>query len=281
MSIKTTFFDEIRGFNAFFLIFGLWPTWPNPKYKSSLVLYSIFSIFLVFAIFLSAVYINKVMDDNTLSGAVAYSFLFSILATHLIVVLQSLFHRKAQMKLVQKFSHVDRLFNTKLQLFISYRNEKRSLLVRMLLLLCFFVGVKLALLLHLYYQGHLGSFWYHCLFSIWIVRLRCVQILFFVYLLRSRLILVNEKVKEILIARNQYTGNANEWQPIIGTRNIAFVLDTSTPKFSTYDRLLNLKQIYGELYEICELINIAFGWSLLAIITQVGQGLSFTNNYFQ
>ncbi|XP_055294772.1 putative gustatory receptor 2a [Sitodiplosis mosellana] len=278
MSIKSTFIDEMRGFIAFFLIFGLWPTWQTTKYKTWLMLYSIFSILLVFFIFLSAIYINKVLEDSTLSTAVAYSFLFSILTTHLIIVVQSLFYRKSQTKLIQKFSQVDRLFNTKLQIFMSYRKEKQALFIRFSLLLSIFVAIKVGLMVHLHSTGRLGSFWYHCLFSIWIMRLRSVQVLFFVYLLRARLILVNDKVKEILAARNIHTGSTNEWQPITDTRDIVFVLDTSNAKYSTYDRLLNLKQIYGELFEICELINVTFGWSLLAIITQCF--IDFTSNSY-
>lgn len=160
MSTKTTFFEEMRCFIAFFLIFGLCPFWQNTKCKLFLVFYSIFSILLVFIIFLSAIFINKVLEDNTLSTAVAYSFLFSVLTTHLIIVLQSLFYRKSQMKLIQKFSHVDRLFNTKLQIFMSYRKEKLALFIRFSLLLFIFVAIKLALILHLHYMNRLGSFWY-------------------------------------------------------------------------------------------------------------------------
>lgn len=279
MSSKSTFLDEMRVFNGFFLIFGLWPTWSSHKFKRLLLFYSIFSISLVFFIFVSAIYINKVLEDNSLSSAIAYSFLFSILTTHLIIVIQSLFYRNAQFRLVQKLSNVDRLFNTKLKIFISYRNEKKELFIRMTLLLVTFVLIKVGLMWHLYSQKRFGSFWCHCLYSIWIMRLRCVQVLFFVYLLRSRLILVNEKVKEILTARNLHSAyNQTEWQPIVDTRNIVFVMDNSNTKYSTYERLLNLKQIYGELYEICELINITFGWSLLAITTQCF--IDFTSNSY-
>lgn len=268
----------MRGFIAFFLVFGLWPTWQTTKYKNLLFVYSVFSILLVFGIFFSAIFINKVLEDNTLSTAVAYSFLFSILSTHLIIVLQSLFYRKTQMKLIQKFSYVDRLFNTKLDIFLSYHREKRALLIRFMSLVFIFVAIKIGLITHLHYMNRLNSFWYHCLFSIWIMRLRCVQVLFFVYSLRSRLILVNDKVNEILTARNIQTTNARQLHQNNDNRNVVFVLDTSNAKYSTYDRLLNLKQIYGELYEICELINITFGWSLLAIITQCF--IDFTSNSY-
>lgn len=281
MSNKTTFVEEMRGFTAFFQIFGLWPTWQTTKYKSLLTIYSICSILSVFVIFLSAIYVNKLLEDNTLSTAVASWFLFTVLATHLIIVLQSLFYRKAQMKLLQKFSQVDRLFNAKLQISMSYRKEKKALFMRFCILLITFVAIKVGLLIHLHYMQRLGSFWYHCLFSVWIMRLRCFQVLFFVYLLRSRLILINDKLKKLLIVRNSHSGNAtNEWHSIADTKNIIFVLDTSSSsaKYITYDILLNVKQIYGELYEICELINVTFGWSLLAIITQCF--IDFTSNSY-
>lgn len=102
------------------------------------------------------------------------------------------------------------------------------------------------------------------------MRLRCVQVLFFVYLLRSRLIHVNDKVKEILTVQNAHTADGNV---MYDAKNIVFILDTANSKYSTYDRLLNLKQIYGELYEICELINVTFGWSLLAVVTQCFVGM--------
>lgn len=275
MSTKATFSDEMHGFISFFMVFGLWPTWKTTKYKTYLLAHSIFSILLVFGICLSAIFVNEMLADNTLSTAVAYSFLFSILSTHLIIVLQSLIYRRSKAKLIQKFSHVDRLFTAKLQITIGYRKEKQMLFVRFATLLCTFVAIKIGLMIHLHYLERLGSFWYHCLFSIWIMRLRCVQVLFFVYLLRARLIHVNDKVKEILIIRNLHTANGNT---INDAKSIVFVMDTINSKYSTYDRLLNLKQIYGELYEICELINVTFGWSLLAIITQCF--VDFTSNSY-
>lgn len=275
MSAKISFFEEMRIFIGIFLIFGIWPTWQTTRYKYVFIIYSIFSISIVFGIFLSAIYINKVLEDNTLSTAVAYSFLLSILATHLIIVLQSLFYRKSQTKLIQKFSNVDRLFSTKLQIFMSYQKEKTAMFIRFSSLLFAFVSIKVALMFHLHYSGRLSNFWYHCLFSIWIMRLRCVQVLFFVYLMRARLILISDKVKEILAAK---ANNTNQFDIIGDTRNIVFVLDTSAAKYSVYDRLLSLKQIYGEIYEICELINNQFGWSLLAIITQCF--IDFTSNSY-
>lgn len=276
MSRRKSFFDEMRSFVVFYLIFGLWPSWKElNEYKYLLIGYSIFSISLVFGVFLSAIFINKVLEDNTLSSAVAYSFLLSILATHLVIVVQALFYRKALVRLMNKFTYVDKLFNQKLQIFISYKQERRQLWMRFIIILGILVSIKFALIIHLQWRGQLVSFWYHCFYSIWVNRIRCVQVLFFVYSLRSRLILVNEKLREILSAIG-VPDNVNYIQP--KPKNVVFVLDTSFTRHSIYERLLNLKEIYAELYEICELINITFGWSLLAIITQAF--IDFTSNSY-
>lgn len=278
MATKKTFFDEFRGFLVFFLIFGLWPAWPNNKYKWTLIIYSFFSIGFVFVIFISAIFVKKVFEDNALSAAVSYSILLSALITHLIIVVESLVQRRYQMKLIQKFTHVDRLFHTKLQALISYRKEKRILLLPFTLMLATFIGIKVALMIHLNNIESFTRFWFYCLYSIWITRLRCAQVLCFVHLLRNRLILLNDKIKEIITARNLYTGYSNDWRPISNTQNTVFILDQSMPKCSIYDRLLSLKQIYGELYDICETINVTFGWSLLTIITQCF--IDFTSNCY-
>lgn len=120
-----------------------------------------------------------------------------------------------------------------------------------------------------YRDAFLISFWLHWMYSVFIMRLRSMQVLVFVLLLRSRIDLINSKVKEILLAHNrQMDPKSTRWTSASDGKQVIFLLDVSTNYLSTYDRLLYIKQIYGELYEICEWINMTFGWSLLAIITQ-------------
>jgi hypothetical protein len=38
------------------------------------------------------------------------------------------------------------------------------------------------------------------------------------------------------------------------------------PKVSLYEQLMTLKQIYGKIFDVCNLINDVFGWSLLFIV---------------
>lgn len=104
------------------------------------------------------------------------------------------------------------------------------------------------------------------------MRMRCIQVIVFALLLRFRIDLINGKVEEILMAINQRErGKLLKRRQFVGTgeEETIFILDTSDARYtSTYERLLHIKHIYGELYEACDWINASFGWSLLAIVTQ-------------
>lgn len=87
------------------------------------------------------------------------------------------------------------------------------------------------------------------------------------YLLQTRLQFVSDQLTEML-KPSDFCGKRNTQVKFFHDTTDIFVLDVTFAKRSMYDRLVNLKQIYGELHEICELINVTFGWSLLTIIVQ-------------
>lgn len=277
MAKSTKLFDEIRNFIVFFLIFGLWPSWPNSKRKVFFVIYSLFHIGPIICIFWLSFYVKKEFDGHSLSSIVQYIFLSSILLTHFAVILEAFINRNAQMRLVEKISHADWLLKTKLQLVVTYREEKQTIFVRLSILFIVLVTVRATFLLfYLSHRNRANDFWLQ-LYSICILRFRVIQILFFVQLLRTRLRLVREKLKEILVTQSLSGKSKDAWQYFRDTSTI-FVLDASSAKQTLYNRLLNLKQIHGELHEICELINITFGWSLLTIIAQ--SSIEFTGNSY-
>lgn len=103
------------------------------------------------------------------------------------------------------------------------------------------------------------------MYSYLVICLRSIQVIFFVCLLRSRLILIIQELKDIQCALNSMQSNE---------LNLSYPLR----RFSIIDRLLNMKRIYGELYESCEQISEAFGLSLLIISTQAF--FEFTLNFY-
>lgn len=268
MAIHKKLFNEIRYFIVIFSMFGLWPILPSkPKYNVFLIIFSLVYICFIFGMFWSTFYFTGEKEDHTLSMLVQFSFLMSILIAHFTVILEALINRNAQMNLIEKFSYIDWLLQNKFQLTVSYRKEKNVILIRFATIIFILVFIRTILTFRLNIEHQINNFWFHCTFSIWILRLRFIQVIFFVYMLRNRLRLIRDKLKEFLITSNLYVKSKNRWRFYHDASRV-FVLDMSTAKRSLYDRLLNVKQIYGALHEICEFMNIIFGWSLLTIIAQ-------------
>lgn len=274
------FIAEIRTFLAIFSVFGLWPSWHTSKYRLFHTLYSFLSILVVIGISIAVLMYLDMVENTTLSAGVTYSFILSGLFVHFIIVLQAFFCRKKQHFLINKFAYVDQLLHRNLQVQISYREEKHQILVRILTIGFLLIVIELSFRAQLIYCNAISlEFWLYCFYSELIMRIRCLQVLVFVLLLRSRINIISSKVKEILIATNRRELKALSTQrpfAATGEDETIFVLDTSNAKYcSTYERLLHIKQIYGELYEVCDWINTIFGWSLLAIVTQCF--IHFTN----
>lgn len=277
MDKSKTYFNEYRNFFIHSAFCGLWPSWKSSKYTILLLIYSFFQITYIIVFFLFAIW-NFKLPNATLSVIIGHSIFWSILFTHLVVIIEALVNRNAQLRFIEKFASIDRLFKTKLHVVISYDKEKRSIFSRLIVLLVFLFFIRIGLTVHLNYRNQADIYWYQCILSIWIVRTRSNQVLVFVLILRARLHYIFEKLNEIRIGYNLYSRRINQWT-IVHDANAHFVLDSIWTKDSIYDRLMSLKQIYGKLYELCEQINNLFGLSLLTIIAQSFMDIT-TNAYW-
>lgn len=260
-----------------FAVLGLWPSWHTRKYRRLHILYSMIAILIAVGTFISSIFVHHIFEYTSLTDGIANIFILSTIVVQFIVVSQSLVNRTKQQQLVAKFAKVDQLIHRKLNVYISYQAEKRHILIRILGIGVTVFVIEIVLRIRLLYRGALASeiFW-HFFYADCIARLRCMQILVFVLLLRSRVNLIQNRVKEIFITHNR------RLEPVSTRRNVTckdtnpiFVLNASAEYYSTFDRLLHIKQIYSELYEICESMSTTFGWSLLSFITQ--SSITFTS----
>lgn len=256
MSSETVFFDQMRNYIVYFQVFGLWSSWKNHKYKMLLKAHSVFPITIVFFSYMSAYFFNQFFEQTTLSSTISTGLFITVLIAHLIITIETFVRCCSQLALVQKFSLVDRMFNTKLLICIPYRKEKWDFFIRNSTLVFFVVSVKIFVIVYTVAEERVINFLYFLMYSNWILHLRAIQVLFFVYLVRSRLFLIDKEITDVRSALAARLNYKNEWQTILLMQKLAF------------SRIYHLKQIYGELYEINELINKTFGWSLLALMTQ-------------
>lgn len=83
--------------------------------------------------------------------------------------------------------------------------------------------------------------------------------MFYVDLINEKLNLLNQKLDDIVHKNKDklaYVIFADKLQDFNGKKPF---------KKSLYDQLLVLKQIYGRIWDVSNLINNCFGWSLLGI----------------
>lgn len=124
MSIRMAFFEQMRLYFIFFIFFGLWSTWQNNKYRSLLRVYSACCVQQEFLSFVSVIYSYNIFENNSLSATIANWLYIIDSLTHVVIVFESLYKRKAQLQLIRKFCSVDELFRNKLGITIPYRREK-------------------------------------------------------------------------------------------------------------------------------------------------------------
>lgn len=260
------FFEHMRFYFILFILFGFWTCWPNSKYKQSLRFYSIFSIGLIVLNFTSTLIFNRFYSFLTLSDLIANFLFISAVLTHLIIILESIYQNKTQMELLKKFSIVNYLFSRKLRLKLFQHNEKRKIFIRLLLMVIVQVVFRILITVYGTYWKWKFDFLYVALFPEVIAGFKLIQILFFVYTMNIRLCLINKQL--IYIEKCQAGSDIN-----------SKCVNPELSKFKIFKRLFALKQIYGELHDICDRIGVTFAWSLLTIILYIFMNLTF-NTYW-
>lgn len=269
----------MRNYIVLFILFGLWSTWwQNSEFKIQIRVCSLLSILLVFCGFSSAYFFDKFYASSTLSNTVANLLFIFIIITHSIIVIESIYQKKAQTKLIQSLSLADHLFNTKSKVMIPYHKEKSEIFTRCSLIISIVIFVNVLITLYTNYLDLDFNLLYPPMYSYLVMCLRSVQIIFFVCLLRSRLILVIEELKDIQNILNVQPDDDNQSKSIGRDTRIQLISNNSLERRSINNRLMNLKQIYTELYRSCEQIRKVFGCSLLVITIQAF--VEFTSNSY-
>lgn len=244
------FFDRMRNYIVYFLVFGVWSSWKSSEYRIWLQAYPLASLALLSLSYISSV--KSFLILPSLSGTLTILLFSTTFLTHFFITIETIAKSETQLRIVQEFSIVDRMFETTLNIYIPYRREKEKLFVRNCVLVSFIVVLKGIPIVYFHLYRNELDFMYCLLYSKFIMHLKTIEVLFFVFLVRARLMLVNKEIIYIQQIQSMQSNQTN--------RQHARVERTM------FLRILDLKKVFGELYEICELINHTFGWSLLSIV---------------
>lgn len=267
MSKKMEFFRQMKNYFVWFIVFGLWSQFSQTfKYNKLIKAYSVVLTLFLFTPHVLRFCMGPIFVKDDFKNTIISSLFMTILFAHFITATETLVKSSSQTKLIDKFEHVDELFCSKLLIRVPYHKQKHGLFIRILIVIFtinLFKGVLTALALSkLSFLNHIFA----AVLSKWIMQLRTLQVVFFIYLIQERLKLINQELVDVRRILEEQPSQPGRKQDII------------VPKLSNFSRILNSKEVYGELFDICGLMNDTFGWCLLAIATQAF--IDFTGNSY-
>lgn len=110
------------------------------------------------------------------------------------------------------------------------------------------------------HDEYLLKFLGHMVYSMLLIRVRCIQNIFYVDLLKERLHWLAEKILTLAY----YNDDDQNGIALVENNNKRA---KNSMQNAMYSELISLKRIYGSIWDTNCLLNDCFGWSLLAIVT--------------
>lgn len=258
--MANVFSEEMSSFVNIFQLFSLFPYSSNVMANILLKFYSVISLLVIALIFLSAFFIYPVLEDSeSLSLLVGGLVFVGLLITHFLNILQAFASRHEQMMIYQKFDEIDYLLQNQLLVNINYVRLRKRLYLKYFIIAVIVLAIHTTSIVSVSINKLFFRYYLHLIISIAIIRIRCVQNMFYVDLINEKLNLVNRKLDDII------KKNRDKMAFIIFADKLQ-KFDKKDSKTSLYEQLMTLKQIYGKIWDVSNLINDCFGWSLLAIV---------------
>lgn len=258
--MANVFTEEMSPFVVIFQLFALFPFSQNVLLSIILKLYSTASLLLIVAIFVLAFFVFPIMDESeSLSLLVGGLVFIGLLVTHFLNIFQAFTSRNEQLEIYQKFDEIDFLLQNQLLVNINYRKLRNRLFIKYFIILAIVLSIHVASIASVIISAYNVRYYLYLIWPILIVRLRCIQNMFYVDLIKDKLSLMNQKLEDI-IKRNR-----DKMAFVLFADKLQKFDQKKDSKSSLYDQVMTLKQIYGKVWDISNLINDCFGWSLLAI----------------
>lgn len=263
---SVAFSHEVRRFSYWFKCFGLSPFAEEGSWSVILLIYSGVLLAVTILLVCSAFFVANIFEQSsagTLASLVGQLVFCGLIATNGIILLQAVIFRPEAKQIEERFDAIYSLMREKLLVDISANRMKSKSFWKLFSIIVFLVGGAAANICALvYYDEPLGYF-LHSLWPIVIIRARCIHNIYLVDLITQYLTLFNGKLTDI-VARTAQEGLSPEWIKMNYAQKDFGYLANRTP----YSELMILKDVYGYIWDITNLINDTFGWSLLAVATQ-------------
>lgn len=260
--------SEMRTIVRLFHLFGIGPVFARKATDKSLKFYQAFIAVFALLLLTSAILMNRIFQqlDHSLATGASFASLF---LTHCIIHIQAFAYRHRQLDIFKRLVEIDAVFSRHLKININYSTERRQTHRKIGWLLIFVVAIEFTSFANSLRGKALTQYWLHCILSATVIRLTCIQIVFYADMMMRRNRLLNERLQGIVALRKRRCDPLGDRGQNVAATNAVFALDkeftAAMTSSLTYPQLIHLKAIYTVLYDLCCTINTTFGWSLLII----------------
>lgn len=187
------FSEEMLSFVKVFQAFSLFPFSANVITDILLKFYSAINILVVVAIFCSAFFVYPVLEDSSSLSLLVGGLVFNgLLIAHMINILQAFTSRYDQMMIYQKFDEIDHMLQNKLLVNINYGRLRHRLFAKYSIILIILAAIHTTSIVSVSINGLSFRYYIHLILPIFIIRIRCIQNMFYVDLIKEKLKLVNQ-----------------------------------------------------------------------------------------
>lgn len=185
---------------------------------------------------------------------------------HLTILIESFVHRRDLIEMINILSLIDSTMVKKLGVDVAHKDLKKLILKSLIIGCTIFIFIEslvLAIFLN-HFSITFISFWIARLFSFSVICLRYLQIIIFIYIVQSRLSIINQNLNKI----DTFIESNENFVSIIGhlEEDNRDMLKIQNKKFQNFDEITVLRDLYGKLWDVSKLVNTCFGWTLLCCV---------------
>lgn len=197
-------------------------------------------------------YTKYVFNYDSIKILVIFNLVFDILVwfllfTHFCIIAHTFIARYEQNEILSTIDDIDMsIITNKLKFKTVYKHIGQKYAMKL------FAVILLLILNHIYFIIFIEKKMSYALFlfSIILIRVHCIQFIFYVSLIEERLHVIDKN----LMSMDRFINATN-----------ARIRINELIENECYNRIVTLKSIYSQLWEIATLLNACFGWSFLII----------------
>lgn len=233
-------------------------------------LWSVFSIILLILLTIHGFVDSDfyIASHTSIGKTIIFIKLFGVRLGHIIILIESFVQRKELMEIVNILSDIDATLLKRLAVDVGHKDLRKLILKCLISFFVVFLFIEVIVLIITLNISSITflTFWLARLFSFSIMCLRYFQIIIFIYITQSRLLIINSNLTKL--DNETFFDSHEKFVSTIGllqedNRN---VLKMQQKKFTNFDQITILRKLFGKLWDVSNLINNCFGISLLVCI---------------